>query len=506
MQYRRVLTAGLVATLALAPGCFLFENDTDAGGSDAGPEECPPGLDFVGECDGTVVRWCDMGVLHEDECAVEPDLGECFELNSTFGNTCGTRDGQPCFFNDGSGGTVVYYCQAPATGCSIGTASACADLGTCTESDVGGCAGQSAIVGCRQGQPTHIECGLLGGRCSPGENCLDMPEGAPCGDLLACAAGLSCVDGTCSSGPPPPPDGGPPPMVDAGPRPDAGVPPPPCVWPGNLTIFNQGSLDAFRDSGCDEVAGMVVLNSTTLTRLVGLERLRVVGGELRLLNCPLTDLRALSNLERVGGLEIVECDALPNLDGLDNLAATVKLTLGGLGSLTNIRGLRGLREVGDEIGESSILIRGNPVLSSLQGLEGITLANYVTVDDCPSLTSLDGLRNLQTVNLVTELTALGVSSVGLSSLRQTRDLLIRDNDSASSISFPALTTVERELMVNSHDVLTSFSFPSLTSLGTGLRVQLNPVLSQCLVDTFHANLVASGFRGTTAFGGNLSCP
>lgn len=61
-------------------------------GVDAGETPSPPpagdacmGLDFLGECQGTIARWCDMGVLREMECG----SAGCGWVDGTTGFYCG---------------------------------------------------------------------------------------------------------------------------------------------------------------------------------------------------------------------------------------------------------------------------------------------------------------------------------------------------------------------------------------------------------------------------------
>ena len=65
------------------------------GGVDAGEPPPPPppddpcmGLDYLGECQGTLARWCDMGMLREMECG---------------GAGCGWVDGTTGYYCGGSG-------------------------------------------------------------------------------------------------------------------------------------------------------------------------------------------------------------------------------------------------------------------------------------------------------------------------------------------------------------------------------------------------------------------
>jgi hypothetical protein len=503
---RSLLALTLAWAGASAPGCFWVDGgDPPAGAPDGGVASCPSGLTFFGECDGTRLRYCADGEEVEVECGV-PGLGvgECFELDAEIGNVCGTSSGEPCFFDDGEGGTYFVFCRAPANACSVGArGSACVTAEPCTDAEVGSCRGDDALVGCRRGQPVLVECDAIGGRCGGGR-CVELGEGSFCDDeLFLCGSELSCVDGTCTRGAPPPPP------TDAGsPGADAGVPPSGCVHRGNLWITDQGSLDAFFASGCDEVTGNVDVNGTALSALRGLDNLRVVGGELEIVNNPaLVDLSALSHLERVGALIVGADDALPSLDGLESLTVVEGLlSLYSLPSLTNVRGLRNLRRVGDEIGEESIIIIRNPQLTTLAGLEHLEVANYLTVEECPSLTSLDGLRNLRTVHHQVRLVDLGMLTLGMASLEHAGGLLLRDNDSATSISFPVLHTIDGGLLLNRHDALGGFSFGALTTLTGDLTIQLNPMLSECTVDDFVAGLQAGGYAGTVRTGGNLSCP
>jgi len=193
---------------ASAPDAGLFE--------DAGPG-CGE-VDFIGECDGDLVRYCLRGnELSEIDCGTEyGSWATCGLLDCTdydegcLGYYCVARLGEACEGDDtlpcdvaAQQGCLQGVC-ASSSSCDPGTfTTTCSGtwLTYCehTERDRDCSEGGAAPYTCEEVAGTGRCLGQEGGRCNPA-------------DAHACATGFSCVGGVCTAGT----------TADAGPGNDAG--------------------------------------------------------------------------------------------------------------------------------------------------------------------------------------------------------------------------------------------------------------------------------------------
>jgi 3D (Asp-Asp-Asp) domain-containing protein len=133
--------------------------DGSSGGSPAdnsAPTDGCNGLSFTGACQGSVLRWCENGVLRTADCA---------------------SDGRTCGWTDDSVGYDCLGSAGPAAGCGNGVC----DAGETASSCPADCGGSVAPV-----------CG--DGRCDAGETAAACP--ADCGS----SAAPLCGDGRCDAG------------------------------------------------------------------------------------------------------------------------------------------------------------------------------------------------------------------------------------------------------------------------------------------------------------------
>lgn len=240
----------------------------------------------------------------------------------------------------------------------------------------------------------------------------------------------------------------------------------PPTWKGDLTLddidlFVSGSYGAVAGDidfdgygmGDDAPADLSSLNKLTyvagsiylydlykITDLAGLENLREIGGgfttgycdELASLNGlnnltaigeglslggdKLADISALASLEEVkhisisrtqisslnvftkvtalpDGLSLSQNELLTSLDGLENVTVCKNISLYENAMLKNIDALSQLTTM-----EGSISLIKNAELESLAGLSALTEVGGFTIDGSPAITDLSGLTNLVNVN------------------------------------------------------------------------------------------------------------
>ncbi|MBT8303183.1 MAG: hypothetical protein KJP09_01845 [Bacteroidia bacterium] len=136
-------------------------------------------------------------------------------------------------------------------------------------------------------------------------------------------------------------------------------------------------------------------------------------GTLGIYSGNLTNLNGLNNITRVGRLRILNCHNLTTITGLENLRIInmdfphYGLFIRGNQLLTSLDGLENLQRVGNDqiASEVGILITGNSQLANLDGLSGLIEVygplEFVFVNDFPSFISGNinlndwcGLQNL----------------------------------------------------------------------------------------------------------------
>ena len=133
------------------------------------------------------------------------------------------------------------------------------------------------------------------------------------------------------------------------------------ITPGNVTISTATDLTAFANAPKPCISGDLIINSTSLTNLTGLEQLQWVGGSVSIYNnATLTNLAGLSGLTTVGAnFNIQSNNALSDLTGVLPALTTIGgyLQFYGNPALLNIKGFASLAKVGTYVylyGNSSL--------------------------------------------------------------------------------------------------------------------------------------------------------
>ncbi|MCC7384814.1 MAG: SBBP repeat-containing protein [Deltaproteobacteria bacterium] len=189
-------------------------NDASSAAVQVTPRTSPCGsITFAGECNGTVLRYCEgAGSPQEELVTIDCNAaafptgtgGVCMRIDATYGSDCAVVTGGDCAYTDAAGNLLFTFCQGPNGGCvvngQVGAASCTADLGTCTPPAVGAvftpvCIGDVLALDCQINQPTGYDCAAVGGACRAGQ-CVDLPAGATCDATFRCASNLVCDDAT----------------------------------------------------------------------------------------------------------------------------------------------------------------------------------------------------------------------------------------------------------------------------------------------------------------------
>ncbi len=164
-------------------------------------EDCGD-VTFQGECDGSLVRWCQDGALEEIDCAgfFEGAEGTCEFFTEDFGYFCAAPEGFVCFGQqtalcggEGESGCLVSDVASETGSACTGFEAACTTPEDPNAEFPAYCEGDIAVFSCNVNQPTGLDCAAMGGSCDAG-GCVNLQPGAGCVDgLLECANGLECV-------------------------------------------------------------------------------------------------------------------------------------------------------------------------------------------------------------------------------------------------------------------------------------------------------------------------
>jgi hypothetical protein len=272
------------------------------------------------------------------------------------------------------------------------------------------------------------------------------------------------------------------------------------VCEGDVTLSSQAEVDAFE---CTEVTGF----------------LRIAGSDI-------ANLDALSELVRVGGLQINDNDNLTNVDGLSSLEVITGtggggdpevlvisgnpalLNLDGLSTLTTISGIVRINDNASLetingfslITEIEILtIEGNPALTSINGFGNVISMSVLSIRNNASLKNLDGFSSLQEVTgrragiFITNNASLenidGLSSLTTidgspnASLDISENPSLRNINGLSSLSlvsgFPAFLSITSNLVLENIDGLSALQFLFGGSGMPHITIANNPLLSRC---------------------------
>lgn len=186
-------------------------------------------------------------------------------------------------------------------------------------------------------------------------------------------------------------------------------------------------------------------NVDAFSSLTSLERLRLDFVEL-------TSLEGLRNLTTVhGDLQIVSCNELKNLRGLESLINVGSLQLLHLQSLESLEGLESLAQI-----SGRFWIKGGRRMLSFDGISNLSeIAGDLTVEFNDELTNIDGMQSLSRIrgDLYIQdnpkLTSMEVFD-GLGSIKNLR---IANNPLLAKINFNDLQTIDGDFVLVNNDLL-----------------------------------------------------
>ena len=170
-----------------------------------------------------------------------------------------------------------------------------------------------------------------------------------------------------------------------------------------IEFGSQSDIDAFPGTypNCTTIGGNLRITSNDITSVDSLYNITKVMGELNIYQTNLSDLNGLHNLDTVYyGVTVGWSHILSNLEGLNSLKAFGCYANGEdcegatfrvywCNGMTDLSGLESLKDYG------SLYLQNNESLTSLEGLDSITTAGNIRIEQCDALQSLSGIETLE---------------------------------------------------------------------------------------------------------------
>ncbi len=302
--------------------------------------------------------------------------------------------------------------------------------------------------------------------------------------------------------------------------------------PEGIHFFSQTSIDNFQSNypNCKKIEGDVTIegnninnlnglsvldsigeslyiyNTSNLNNLTGLNNLKSIDGTLRIEKSnKLIDFMGLDSLSSIGNSIIIyDNDNLKNLKGLQSIEYVPEiLSIHGNSSLSNLEGLNNLREVdfGFQISANDslktlyglesletvadLIIKNNPRLKTLSGLNGLNIINgTLTIINSNSLIKLQGLNNV--TSIAGALYIYGNPSLknltGLDKLKEVGGLYLFSNKSLINLKgLDSLKYNNSELIIVDNESLNELtSLKALNSTTSMIKITNNASLKSLI--------------------------
>ena len=243
-----------------------------------------------------------------------------------------------------------------------------------------------------------------------------------------------------------------------------------------LRVQNLPALEDLQGlSALEEAERIDVIGCDNLASLAGLDALRVVHGRLRVShNATLNTLSGVPRLQAVRELVLEDNAALENLQGLSrDVSELLALSVERNASLLTLDGLEALTQI------QQLFVSDNPRLERLAHFENLRAIDAFEVADHPRLTDLGELPRLED-NPQLELTLRNnkrlTSICGLERITQAYNVKITGNDALSDLSCWQVQHVNNFMLLSANASLTHLDGLEALRDVSHLRVQANPQL------------------------------
>ena len=161
-----------------------------------------------------------------------------------------------------------------------------------------------------------------------------------------------------------------------------------------ITTINihDGSITSLQQlQSLQSLSGKLKLNISGLGSLTGLENVGSIGGNFQVSETGITSFSEMTSLTNIGGDLIASNTAnLSDLSGLEGVTSLGGLNISGA-PITSLTALSGAN-IGSA--NNSIQLSDVPNLTTLNGLEGLTEAKYIFIEDTHSISDLSALSNV----------------------------------------------------------------------------------------------------------------
>lgn len=267
--------------------------------------------------------------------------------------------------------------------------------------------------------------------------------------------------------------------------------------PDGINLRSQIQIDSFPMNypNCTKIEGNVDIYGDDINNLDSLISITSFDSRLTIrYNSILSSLNGLSNVTKIGMLDISGDNEFEDLTGLENVDSINSLIIFS-SDLTSLNGLNNLTHIGYQI-----VLYNNKVLNDISALSNIgNYLDYLEIRENDSLHSLTGLENLNSVGVLAIIYSPAITDLtGLDNI----DSIMRQFDvNVTSITdcYPLsnLTYVGDHVGFSSNLELTNFSgLENLNSIGGSLIINDNFKLSSLTgldnLDSINGDLIISG--------------
>lgn len=252
------------------------------------------------------------------------------------------------------------------------------------------------------------------------------------------------------------------------------------IGEGSFSVENAMDVAALED--VVRISGDLTISGKGLTAAV-FPKLAEVSGTVHLVSADLESV-AFPKLAKVGGLHVegTRIMSLTPFAGVQGKVASIKLRNNArLGILTGLEGITGADE---------ITIDNEPLLVSLHGLANVAghVKDGVVVFANPQLSSAAGLGKIESVGgasglIVSENPKL--ETILLPALRSASTVGVFA-DGVKNVAFPSLETVTNGVAISNNEKLESLVMPKLANVGGAYHVDVNPMLAALTVPSLAA--------------------
>ena len=188
---------------------------------------------------------------------------------------------------------------------------------------------------------------------------------------------------------------------------------------------------------------LLMVDSPLITNLGNLT-VQADGGGIRIKNCGIESIQSLSNITRIGSIELTNLPNLASLEGFNNLEEAIgNITLASLPLVSNFSGLGSLQSAArmsifssgftsfsgaNSLESLTSLSVSNSALINFSGLNNFESVDHIFISSCSELENLSGLENLTSLNTIEIDNCSKLENlVGLTGIQQLDELTIKNS-------------------------------------------------------------------------------